>query len=359
MMLPEQFKTAHDLCYANHDVMLHLLNGGFCNNSFCMLVDLSEEDQPPQFETNEDLFSWLDTPGHHQTRAEILRCTVFPAVLGDFLHFVYEALRCSQKTKLTVAIALLRKPLQDSLGLLETIFVDLLGFASKMVEKPADLNVKRSGGKPDEHVRRIGAVLDVLDEQRRFDAEFLAQVRYSRGAEDSFAGSFDKALHLFTSNKNIETEKLNLNFIFSGPDAWHTQRSYIYSRLPYVLCYARLLVEAVFSTIDNGTDPVYLDDIERRISAATMLWSETIVDPYRCSQLDAHVQETWSRLMRDCQSAGFRTPTRSDLLRMSASGAWPGELWIDVKRRLLRYRVSVMLSKVAQQRASSWVRRNV
>jgi hypothetical protein len=61
-------------------------------------------------------------------RANILKAVVLPAVLSDLLHFIYEALQCSRKGKLNVTYALIRRPIQESLYLLESIVLDAAGF---------------------------------------------------------------------------------------------------------------------------------------------------------------------------------------------------------------------------------------
>ena len=83
---------------------------------------------------------------------------------------------------------------------------------------------------------------------------------------------------LFTSHEAIRTEPLNINFIFSGMDAKLTQWSYFYGRLPYLLAYMHRIVEHVCATI-APTDPIYLHDMDRRISALVLLWWKTVRAP--------------------------------------------------------------------------------
>ena len=49
---------------------------------------------------------------------------ILQALMVDFLHFVYESLSAAKKGKISVAYALLRKPLTDMLLLLEQILVN-------------------------------------------------------------------------------------------------------------------------------------------------------------------------------------------------------------------------------------------
>jgi hypothetical protein len=87
-------------------------------------------------------------------------------------------------------------------------------------------------GGQEAHTRNIQKVLDTIGENGRFDAAYLAQLRYDKGATDGFDGICNKAMHLFTHHEAIRTEPMNINFIFSNWDSRRTQWSFIYSRLP-------------------------------------------------------------------------------------------------------------------------------
>ena len=77
-------------------------------------------------------------------------------------------------------------------------------------------------------------------------------------------------MHLFTGHKAIQTEPLNINFIFTDWPSMLTQWSYIYTRLPYLLVYIHRIVEHVCAGI-KPTDPAYISDMERNFSACPSL----------------------------------------------------------------------------------------
>jgi len=239
------------------------------------------------------------------------------------LHCFYEALETSRKAKLGVSFMLLRKPLQESLYVLETIIADRSGFAQKLTSDPVKLWSQDAGGR-EAHSRNIQKVLEAIEEQERFDAGYLAQLRYDKDANDGFDGVCNKALHLFTYHKAIQTEPLNINFIFTNWESMLTQWSYIYSRLPYLLIYIHRIVEHVCADI-APTHPDYLSDIDRRISALVILWWETVEDHYRERHLESFVSKTREWLHEHCEAERYRLPTRNDLIRMGNNGALPGE----------------------------------
>lgn len=287
------------------------------------------------FENADDVFVWLDQSRRVDERAALLVTTAFPAVLSDMLHCFYEAFEASRKAKLTISFMLLRKPLQESLYLLESVIADRSDFAEKLVFDPTKL-WSQTGGGVEVHARRIQKVIDALGESDRFDAEYISKLRYDKNASDGFDGICNKAMHLFTTHAAIRTEPININFIFSGIDAKLTQWSYLYSRLPYLLVYMYCIVEHVYETI-IPTDPVYLQDMDRRISALVLLWWETIEPPYQEPHLEKFVQTTRERLFKHCREAGYRRPTHLDLEKMADAGAFPDEPKAQIAERNLRY----------------------
>ena len=129
-------------------------------------------------------------------------------------------------------------------------------------------------------------------------------------------------MHLFTSHEAIRTEPLNINFIFSGMDAKLTQWSYFYGRLPYLLAYMHRIVEHVCATI-APTDPIYLHDMDRRISALVLLWWKTVEPPYAEPHLENFVLRTRDWLFQHCREAGCRPPSRPDLVKMAVYRCFP------------------------------------
>lgn len=106
-------------------------------------------------------------------RTRILKALVLPAVLFDMLHYLYEAPECSLKVKLNVTYALIRKPLQESLFVLESIVLDEAGFAETLARNPLMLRSRTVGG-VDGHACHIQKVLEITGTTNQFDAEYLA-----------------------------------------------------------------------------------------------------------------------------------------------------------------------------------------
>ena len=325
--------------------MAQIIQSGEEGNFFTTTIDIENNDESESLENSDDIFAWLKVQNRFNDRAKVLKVTVLPAVLSDMLHCIYEALESSRKGKLSISYMLIRKPLQESLYLLEAIVLDELDFSEKLAEDPLKLRSQNAGG-VNAHGKRIQKVLDILNGSSRFDASYIAQLRYDKAQEDSFDGVCNHAMHLFTEHKAIRTEQLNINFIFSGWEQKISQWSYFYSRMPYLLFYTLCIVEYVVSSFALTT-PEYLDDIQRRISASILLWWKGLDEHYKCQQLDRFVQVTESWLNEHCQSSGYVLPTEKDLLRMSETGAYPKEKLLSIKKRNMKYKIHATLNKMA------------
>ncbi|RQQ15808.1 hypothetical protein [Burkholderia stagnalis] len=326
--LPREFFTAHDLCFAVHDILTQFLVSGEQSGVFKGRIQFTDMAEAAAFEEADDIFDWLETTGRLQDRAHVLKALVLPAVLSDMLHCIYEALESSRKGKLNVSYALIRKPLQESLFLLESIVLDEAGFAEKLATNPLMLRPHTAGG-PDGHTRRIQRVLEIIEQSEVFDAAYLAQLRYEK-VEDGFDGICNKAIHLFTEHKAIKTELLNINFIFSGYDAKVSQWNYLYSRLPYVLVYTWRVIEYVGQSLCL-THPEYDADMSRRVAAFTSLIAgqSAHITPQLQKFYDAH--RSW--ILQHCNRMGVPNPLKRDVERMALTGALPGEDKTSVQAR--------------------------
>ena len=318
--LPDYLVPSHNFCFSNHDVLLNLLGSGQKAGIFSQKFLFKNDNDKQKFDSATDVFEWLENTGRNDERREFLKKMVFPAVLSDFLHFIYEALINSRKAKLNVTYALLRKPIQENLFLLEVIAIDPDFFAKSLIENPLNLRAEKAGGL-DVHTKRISNVLKVIQEEHRFDAQYLAQLRYAK-IEDGFDGICNQAIHLFTQHKDIKTEPLNINFIFSGEYENLTQWHFLYSRLPYLLFYVRQLVEYVCSTFAK-TDPKYLANVERRLMAETLMWASNIEETYRHPSIDKFVEATRIQLEQECVKSGCRKPNSIDLIYIQQNGEFP------------------------------------
>lgn len=331
--LPEQFHEAYKFCFAAHDIAAQSLVSGMEQGIFVTNLTFRDEKEQIDLEQANDLIDWLQKSDRMET--DILVTMVFPAVLSDMLHCIFEALEASRKGKLAVAYMLLRKPFQESLYLLESVIVDKASFAKMIAEDPARLRPQNAGGIVG-HTRRIAKVLEIIGDTSELDAAYIAMLRYDKASQDSFDSICNKAMHLFTDHKAIKTEPYNINFIFSQGNQMMTQWAYLFSRLPYLMTYIVNLVEYITERFAK-THPTYIQDMNRRLAAQLLMSSAYITEDYQAEQLTHLTQTTYCWLSNHCLDNGFPKPEAEHLSRMASSGAFPGEQEEGVASRELLY----------------------
>lgn len=325
--LPKIFHQGYELCFFAHDVATNLLKSGHECGIFSLKLDEIKDDA----DSTElpDLVEIIKNKNLTHKLPEILISRIFPSILGDSLHYIFEALEAARKGKISVAYTLLRKPLQDNLLVLESIIENEDQFAERLSCTPPKFN---RGDDLASHTARITATLDKIGHSSAFNAEYLAQLRYDKSCEDSFDGFCNKATHLITSKSILKTTAYSLNFIFPTNHSLHLQWAFLFSRLPYILVYTTALCEYISKRFAL-TYPEYTDDMERR-TAALYILNTLELDDFISPPLAHLTIYFYDWLKSHCKKEGYEEPDTEDLLRMSTSGAFPGEPEELVQARL-------------------------
>jgi hypothetical protein len=332
--IPEKYQNAHNLCFILHDIMTQIIVSGEKANAFAVKVNLSEEEKR-SISDEEHIIDWLKKNDRIEDKNKIISATVLPAILSDMMHCIYEALSSAYKGKMAVAYMLIRKPIQESLFVLEEMQIDKSAFVSNLENDQSRLQPKITGG-IDGHEKRISKVLESLGFNGALDPKYIAQLRYDKSSDDSFDGTCNKAMHLFTNHHSIKTEDLNINFIFSGAKGLPSQWKYFYSRLPYLLFYIYLVVEHVLEHI-APTSEQYILDMMRRISAQFILASLDVEDRYATDENKKLVSSLYAWLLEHCIENDFPTPELSDLEKMAKTGGFPNEPQESIDKRIASF----------------------
>jgi len=205
--------------------------------------------------------------GHESTIRELYYRQITAALLSDLLHFLYEALRCSAKGKITVSYALLRKPLKENLFYLEWLLADPVDMIRAFdAEQPSSKNVRSvSETRKREIIRRA---VEQTESGHWFDADLIYDFRYNKQFVLGFENLFQKANHLVTSFRFLETEPANFNFVFSDESARYSQWNGLYSYLPIILFHTVEIVEGLLSTFAKREERLDLTYIRNSIGLA-------------------------------------------------------------------------------------------
>lgn len=268
--LPEQFQFSHQYCFFLHDQLVSLLKGGEAADIFSHGWTVVEgEAHPPLNLSGEELIQWLEKNGKKDVVFSLYYKQICAALVSDMLKFVYEALSCSAKGKLTVAFALLRKPLKENLFFLEW----LLARPDEMLAAFDGSHEQKLINKRFSDSERKQIIQEAVENSRTgewFPAELIYDIRYNKSFATGFEALFQKANHLVTSFRFLETERANFNFVFSDEDAWQSQWEGLYSFLPIMLFHTVQIVKSIIENFAQLTEQRDLDPVRALIGLA--LW---------------------------------------------------------------------------------------
>ena len=328
---PPDLAYAHNLCLLISKFSMQIALSGSEHEIFAVEVEASVE-EVSDLKNSDDVFCWLAKTGREKERSELTARTAFKAVLEDMMVCIAQSVECAREGKLIPAFILLRKPLEESLIILEEIARNKLAFA-KNLEHARNLIEKSGYGGLAGHVKRVEEVLEVAGLKEVFDATYLVELRYDKNSRDTFYGICNKAMHLFTSKTPIATEDMNINLVFSSDDELETQARYFYSRLSYILVYVMELLEYVVGSI-SSTHVEYVNYQRRRVFSLYLLSCSHVDEHYKESRFDdlCSFASTW--LVNDCSANGRNLPQLKDLEWIALWGCYPDESEGEAQARI-------------------------
>lgn len=261
--LPQKYKELHNLCFYLHDIIVQVVKEGEKKKLFHTLYNIKKISNIHAIKDNEDILEWLYNNGYKDEFKSIVIKQVLIASISDYCHYIYEALKCSEKSKLAITYTLLRKPLKDNLLIFEWIMTNRNEFMENFkkdsnyyaIDK-IDLTKKKM---------LIENSVNRIKYRETFNIDFIYNLRYSKKTDYGLELLWNKANHVVTTSKNYKTESLNLNFIFSGGDSKESQWNYLYSVLPYLLFYTIEVIQVVLDQeIGKNKFEVLIETSEKR-----------------------------------------------------------------------------------------------
>lgn len=263
--LPEKFHFSHNFCFFLHDQIAAALRDG--EEAHIFDAQLTSDGTIPENLSGEPLFEWLQNNNGRSTILDIYYRQITAALLSDMLHFIYEALRCSAKGKITVAFALLRKPLKENLLYLEWLLADPESMLSAFEDdkpKSKSINLLTEARKKE----LIRLAINKTSAGDWVGHDFIYDLRYNKRFVSGFEDLFQKANHLVTTFESLETEPANFNFVFSNEDSHLSQWHGFYSYLPLLLFHAVEIAEALMGTFATRAEGIDLTQIRNVIGLA-------------------------------------------------------------------------------------------
>ena len=353
--LPPRHSFAHSYCFLLHDALGRMVVNA-TKEMFWETLELSvlPEDARKEFTESKmvgaRLIDWLEENGQRDFVERLYEKRVIHALVIDACSFIYEALRCSEKGKLAITFALLRKPLRENLLVLELLLGDRARFFELFSKDIGKLGIYALP-KSETALPIITKALSRIRLSETFNAEFLFDLRYAKHKHFSLEGLWNKAAHLVTTARHFPTEPENFNFVFSDLEAHDTQWDALYSRLPYLLLYFVEVVESLMQHAVSDWTPDDRDHSQRDLglSIAGYLTGSKPFDKsplagfaFDCPLCGHPTLNTltrleryyWTRVVR-CQSCGVQVTPVKDHYSV-----------VELKYRLLRTRFKRSISGV-------------
>jgi len=231
-VLPKKYHLDHEYCFYLYDQLVKIIVEGERLGIFQQKIKKIKKKHIKI--TGGEVIDWLRKNGFSRQAKQFMLKQIFVATLSDALHFIHTALKCSDKGKLSVTFATLRKPLKDNLFILELLNADKKNFFKKFKNPSKELDIC-AGFQPEERKRIIKANCERINFPPEF-TELLYDIRYNKKA-GGLEVLFQKSNHITTGAKHIETEAENLNMVFSDNNSRGQQWARLYKVLPWVLRY--------------------------------------------------------------------------------------------------------------------------
>lgn len=261
--LPQKYKELHDLCFYLHGILVQVVKEGEKKKLFHTLYNIKKISDIQAIKDNDDILEWLSNNGYEDEYKSIVIKQVLVATISDYCHYVYEALKCSEKSKLAITYTLLRKPLKDNLLFFEWITTNRNDFLEKFQNNSNFYAIDKINSTKKKTF--IECSVNQVNYSETFDADFIYNIRYSKKTDYSLERLWNVANHLVTTIEYYKTESLNLNFIFSRADSQESQWNYLYSVLPYLPFYTVEVIQAVLDQeIGKNKFEVLIETSEKR-----------------------------------------------------------------------------------------------
>ncbi|WGD29125.1 hypothetical protein AncyloWKF20_15230 [Ancylobacter sp. WKF20] len=198
---------------------------------------------------NIDAIESLRKLGYEAEARKVIINTVIMAMVSDFLHHIFEALKCLEKRKYIVACNLLRKPMLDSSVYLSWILGDEDDFFIKFRESSPDSLTPRKIGNRRLEIFRLSieksGVSDLID------AETVHEWTFDSNNPNGMYRIFQHAVHLITVDRiQLKTSTENFNFIFKNPSDDDIYEE-IYRYIPYMMLFMSGIIVELFDKMKS------------------------------------------------------------------------------------------------------------
>lgn len=237
--IPKKHRDAHELCFFLHDQIARLAVVYEQVGAGQVKIEFESEADVAAMQHAKDPIEFLIKTGRAEEEKRLAVNHICAALIPDMLHFIFEGLKALEKRKFTVAFSLFRKPFKEAMPLLAMICANEDDFINSFRTGTSTYFDGKNFNAPFKK-ELISDALKSLGGVSFGDADTIFDICLNMNNEMGLAQLFDKATHLFTSNRKIRTEDYNINFIFQDPrdnDIYETT----YFQISYLLVFIHLM----------------------------------------------------------------------------------------------------------------------
>ncbi len=277
--IPEAHHEAHDymmFLYSNIVGLLKYMRDG---GVFGFGIEGLTEEQAEEMSSSEDPIALLEAWGKSEELTRSVIVGVTPALVSEFCSSMYEIMHLISRKKCSIAYQLLRKQLNETLMHIEWLAANPEDYVKHFnAGKPEQLQPMKIFKTPELRKAMIGNAISKIEDlpcaPPVMDPSLLYLLRYDRKAVRGYYKLTQQSIHLVTSKyAEVATEPCNLNFIFSDEESLISQQEHLYTTLPYICDYFRLLTLVVLDNVSTfSTDhPTWWIDEARRLAGLELL----------------------------------------------------------------------------------------
>lgn len=289
--IPKGSRPYHEYCFYLHDTMAGLLVQMEIQKASHVSFTIENDQELELLENGIHPLDFLSETGREDLERRAAINHICIALYADILHFIYEGLIALEKRKFSVAFCLLRKPFKEGLLILAQMCADEEAFFNRF---KMDLNELLDFRKLNEE-----KIKSILENAMRscecpplIDADNIYDCFFNRKNDMGLAGMFDKATHLITGFRHIQTENYNLNFIFKNPLDDDVYGEDVYIQISTMLMLLSLIQIELYSRMRKQKDSYKTWAIYTSIGAYEALFA-----PGR-SKTAAHINKMLSEFLR-------------------------------------------------------------
>ena len=253
--LPKRFRKVNNICAILYDQLTEIFtleNYESLNHTEITHPEIAKVKDKLE---NEKLhiLDWLKEKDAIEEITIVLTKHLVMSISSDFVNFMYESLRCAKNGKMTVAYALLRKPLTDELLILEQLLINKKDFVHRFFMDGKIKNYDPSSNTINKE-EIINKVVKKLFLNPILIPDYIYEVRYDKSCDFGLNGLTNQALHIVTNDFHYRTEDQNLNFVFSNEEDIKRYREHYYTFVPYLLIYAISVIDGIIFDLLKDKD---------------------------------------------------------------------------------------------------------